>query len=75
VQEDLTQGEHVWRFVIEAVLTHGGPSGTIQLWEGQNIGHKQICHFAQLQVRQLRLRVTEADGEVKLRALDLHRTR
>ena len=75
VQEDLAQGEHVRRFVIEAVLTHGGPSGTIQLWEGQNLGHKQICPFAQLQVRQIRLRVTEADGPVSLKALELHKTR
>ena len=73
--EDQTQGEHVRRFVIEAVLTHGGPAGTIQLWEGQNLGHKQICPFSQLQVRQIRLRVTQADGPVSLRALELHKTR
>ncbi|MCE5240429.1 alpha-L-fucosidase [bacterium] len=74
-QEDLTRGEHVRRFVVEAVLTHGGPAGTICLWEGQNLGHKQICPFSQLQVRQIRLRVTESDGPVSLRALELHKTR
>ena len=75
VEEDQTQGEHVRRFVIEAVLTHGGPSGTVKLWEGQNMGHKQICPFPQLEIRQLRLRVTEADGPVNLRALNLFKTR
>ena len=74
-QEDQTQGEHVRRFVVEAVLTHGGPSGTVKLWEGQNLGHKQICPFPQLEVRQIRLRVTEADGPVNLRAFDLFKTR
>lgn len=75
VQEDQTRGEHVRRFVVEAVLTHGGPAGVVKLWEGQNIGHKQICPFPQLEVRQIRLRVTEADGPVALRALDLYQTR
>jgi alpha-L-fucosidase len=74
-QEDLTQGEHIRRWVIEAVLTHGGPSGTIQLWEGQNLGHKAICPFPQVQVRQIRLRVTEADGDVKLRSVELFKVR
>lgn len=73
--EDQTQGEHIRRFEIEAVLTHGGPAGVVKLWEGQNLGHKQICSFPQIELRQLRLRVTEADGPVNLRALDLFKTR
>lgn len=70
--EDLTQGEQVRRFVLEAVLSHGGPAGSVQLWAGQNIGHKAICHFPPVEVREVRLRVTEADGPVQLRGLDLH---
>ncbi|MEI6500870.1 MAG: alpha-L-fucosidase [Armatimonadota bacterium] len=75
VQEDQTQGEHVRQFAVEAVLTHGGPAGIVKLWEGQNIGHKQICEFPQVEARQIRVRVTEADGEVMLRAIDLFKTR
>jgi alpha-L-fucosidase len=72
IQEDLTQGERVRRFVVEAYVG-GGPADWIRLWEGENIGHRAICHFPLIEAHQVRVRVLEADGEARLRAVELHR--
>jgi alpha-L-fucosidase len=68
--EDLSNGEHVRRFVVEAeVFPH---SQAIGLWEGRNIGHKAICAFPQVRVKSLTVRVVEADGAWSLRDAALY---
>ncbi|MEN6400871.1 MAG: alpha-L-fucosidase, partial [Armatimonadia bacterium] len=73
VQEDLTTGERVRKFEVEAYVG-GGPADWVKLWDGYSIGHKAICRFPLLQVYQVRLKVTEADGEVRLRSLEIHQS-
>ena len=73
VQEDLTTGERVRKFEVEAYVG-GGPADWVKLWDGYSIGHKAICRFPLLQVYQVRLKVTEADGEVRLRTLEIHQS-
>jgi alpha-L-fucosidase len=70
LQEDLTQGEHVRRFEVEAYVG-GGPADWTRLWSGESLGHKAICRFPLIEAYRVRVRVTEADGPVKLRALEL----
>lgn len=73
VQEDIQFGEHIRRFEIDVLLSStGGPA--IQVYAGESVGHKAICPFPLVTARGLRLRVTAADGDVRLRALDLFRS-
>ena len=70
VQEDIQFGEHIQRFAIDVLLSpSGGPA--IQVYAGESVGHKAICRFPLATAHGLRLRVTAADGDVRLRALDL----
>ncbi|NOZ19953.1 MAG: alpha-L-fucosidase [Planctomycetes bacterium] len=68
IQEDLTEGEHARKFEIE-IFPGRDP---VTLYQGENIGHKAICSFPLVAAKKLRVQVTEADGPVKLRALELH---
>jgi alpha-L-fucosidase len=70
IQEDIQFGEHIRRFAIDVLLSAtGGPA--IQVYAGESVGHKAICSFPLVTARGLRLRVTAADSDVRLRALDL----
>lgn len=68
VQEDIQHGEHIRRFAVE--IQPG--RDWVTLHEGQNVGHKAICRFPPIAATKLRMRVIDAEGEVKLRALELH---
>ncbi|MEW6358174.1 MAG: alpha-L-fucosidase [Planctomycetota bacterium] len=68
IQEDLAEGERARRFKIE-VFPGRDP---VTLWEGRNIGHKAICPFPLTAARKLRVQITECDGPVSLRYLELH---
>lgn len=62
IQEDLTKGELVRKYVVE-----GKVSGKwIRLAEGSCIGHKRIEKFNTVQVNALRLRITETKGDSQL---------
>jgi alpha-L-fucosidase len=72
LQEDLTSGEHVRRFRIQAFPTHYGEPITV--FEGYNIGHKAICGFPMLCAKKLRIEVLEADGPVELPIIQVFNT-
>ncbi len=64
--EDIREGERVREYVLEGL----GPDRTWrQLAEGTAIGHKKIDRFAPVEVSKLRLRVTRAAAEPRLRRL------
>ncbi|HEY3377454.1 MAG TPA: alpha-L-fucosidase [Armatimonadota bacterium] len=73
LQEDLTAGEHMRRFAVQIVTAHT-KTDPITIFEGYNIGHKAICSFPPLTCRGVRVVIQEADGPVRLRALELHNT-
>lgn len=70
IQEDLTAGEHARRFAIQVRSAMCGEMITV--YEGQNIGHKAICLFQTVAITGVQVKILEADGEVKLHALELH---
>ncbi len=72
IQEDLTEGEHVRRFRLKAAPTHA--TGTITVYEGQNIGHKAIVTFPTILARHLTLEVTASDGPFALRSVEVFKT-
>jgi len=69
LQEDLSAGEHARAFCIDCNPNH--LKTWIRLWQGENIGHKAICSFPPLAVRRLRVRVTDCDGALAMRAMDV----
>ena len=71
IQEDLRGGEHIRRFEIEVLLSSSARAG-IKVHGGESVGHKAICHFPLVSARGLRFRVTEADGAVRLQALNVY---
>jgi alpha-L-fucosidase len=72
LMEDLTKGESVKRF---AVLIEPHPYGKeIVVHEGRNIGHKAICRFPLVTAASVRVEVTEADGEVVMRSVEVFDT-
>jgi len=69
IQEDLTNGEHVRRWSLDANVNH--QAVWTNLAQGENIGHKAIRRFPALAVRKLKLTIIESEGDATLRALDL----
>ena len=65
---DLSAGHRIRRWMLEGHLRHGW----IPLAEGRCIGHKRICLFDQIRVKEVRLRVIESVGEPIIRKLALH---
>ena len=65
LQEDLAHGERVLAYELEG-LTDGGRE---PLAKGTNIGHKRIVSFAPRTLSAVRLRVTRAKAEPRIRAL------
>jgi alpha-L-fucosidase len=64
LQEDLTQGERVRRFVVEAAT----PRGWEVVWRGTGIGHRRLQRVAPIHASALRLRVLECAAEPRIRA-------
>ena len=71
LQEDLSRGESVRRFEIWIESYMG--KNPVLVYEGRNLGHKAICSFPLLRTKSLRIAVTEADGPVMLRDIQLFR--
>ena len=71
VQEDIAQGEHVRRFAIEFDTYPKCCIRPVTIYEGRNIGHKAVCRFPTVEAGKITLRVTEADGPVALRDMEL----
>ena len=65
---DIARGEHVRRFIVQ----NAAGRESVTLHEGRNIGHKAICRFPLVAATGIRFEVTEADGPVTLRTLELH---
>jgi len=71
VQEDIARGEHVRRFAIEFDTYPKGCIKPVVIYEGRNIGHKVVCRFPTVEAGKITLRVTESDGAVTLRNMEL----
>lgn len=69
--EDLSQGQRVRRFELKIRSTHQGEP-RITIYDSTRIGHKAICRFPLVAVRELSLHVAESDGPVKLRSATVH---
>lgn len=69
VREDLSEGESVMRFHLEARLARGS---WLRLYEGTTIGHRAICVFPTVRTDALRLVVDEADGPCRLLEMTAH---
>ena len=82
LEEDVTKGQRVENFRIEATFTSGSQ---FPLYQGTTIGHKKICTltdpFAEQnrllddsgdKIDQLRVRVTAARGEVFLKDVKIY---
>ena len=68
LQEDITQGERVREYVVEALF----PGGWKEICAGSCIGHKRIETFAPVETARLRLRVTRAAAEPMIRNFAVH---
>ncbi len=75
IQEDLTEGESIRRYRIKIYPYFSGKNGPpITIYEGQSIGHKAICQFPPVRCKAVFVEVLEADGEPKLRNIELYNT-
>jgi alpha-L-fucosidase len=70
LREDLSGGESVRRFRV-AIDSYPYGRAPIVLHEGHHVGHKAICRFPLVRAKAVRVEVTEADGPVALRSIEL----
>ena len=70
IAEDLTDGESVKRFSIDINCYNNGRF--LSIYQGCTIGHKQIIRLPEIRAANVRLRILESDGPVKLRSIELH---
>ena len=68
IEEDLTDGESVREFEISTVT----PCGDVGIYSGKMIGHKRICEFRSWTGERFKLKITDSDGEYKLRSIKLY---
>ena len=73
LMEDLAAGESVRLFSIYHGAPPHGPT-PISLYEGRNIGHKAICRFPLVKASAVTVQVEQADGEVRMRSLEVFNT-
>lgn len=68
--EDLSQGETVLQWVLEADMgRHRGGTAWHRLAEGRALGHKRVGDFAPIVARRFRLWATQSRGPARLRGL------
>lgn len=70
VEEDLTEGQAIFGYQ----LIYGSGFGTI-VHEGKTIGHKQIITIPEIYLdpdRQMIFKVTEAEGEFKIKSVEVY---
>ena len=72
VQEDVTHGQAVAGFVVEAQPRAGAPWE--QIATGSTIGHKRILPVPRTRASAVRVRVLDAHGEPRLGRVSLHAT-
>jgi len=70
IEEEIALGESVKSFRLEIVSVH--QKMPITIYDGHSIGHKAICRFPAVKAGEVRLVVTESDGNVQLRALNFY---
>lgn len=73
LQEDLQFGEHIRKFEIKMPVP-GDDFPPVVIYKGENVGHKTICGFPPLAAEALIIEVTEADGDVFMRDIEVHCT-
>lgn len=71
LEEDITDGESVRSFRLLAHLTGiWDKTQYICVYNGCGIGHKAICRFSPIRTDELVLRITEADGETRIKRFE-----
>ncbi|MBT3193193.1 MAG: hypothetical protein HN341_11620, partial [Verrucomicrobia bacterium] len=69
IMEDISHGERILEYVVEAV----SPDGSWRpLCSGESVGHKRIEQFDAVSTSRIRLRVTKAKAEPRVRRLAAH---
>ena len=66
IMEDIVHGERIREYKIEGLLADGSWK---ELCKGTAVGHKRIQKFAEQEISQLKLIVTESRAEPKIRKL------
>lgn len=70
IGEDLTGGERVRRFTITIITAKS--RRPVPIYEGRNIGHKAIIPIPAVKASEVRLDITESEGEPAIRDLSFH---
>lgn len=63
IEEDMTQGENIRNYVVQAYTA----SGWREVARGESVGHKRIQVFNPINTRKLKFEVTKAAGAVALK--------
>lgn len=71
IEEDTREGESIGRFRITANMPSGSP---INVFEGNTVGHKRICHFPAIFTDKITVHVTASEGTWKLKKLTAYHT-
>ena len=71
IEEDTREGESIGRFRITANMPSGSP---INIFEGNTVGHKRICHFPAIFTDKITVHVTASEGTCKLKKLTAYHT-
>ena len=69
--EDLSDGEHIRAWQLEAENEDRGVAIWDYIASGSTLGHKRLSDFAPIVTRRVRLRVLRADGQARLRCLQV----
>ncbi len=69
LMEDITQGERIRRYVVEALVPGGKWK---RLCDGISIGHKRIQSFGTVETTQIRFLATESIAEPRVRRLAVY---
>ncbi len=68
IEEDLTEGQAVREYVVEARLPHY-TNQKLRVYRGDTIGHKAIVHFPAIRTSELFVRVLDAGDGARLKAI------
>ena len=68
-QEDLTEGEHVREYYLQAMILGRWES----VYEGTAMGHKKLDHFPTVKAEAARVVVSKEDGKAKVRGMKVFR--
>ncbi|WP_296704603.1 alpha-L-fucosidase [Algoriphagus sp.] len=68
LMEDISQGERVRKFLVEGKTK----SGWKTIFEGSVIGHKFIHQFEEMEISELRLKISESKGEAQIKDFSVY---